>query len=247
MDMAASTEKQIIKLREIIHSAKNAVFFGGAGVSTESGIPDFRSESGLYYARQVYGKKPEYLLSHSCFAREPELFFRYYKENLVAREAKPNAAHFALAKFEEQGRLSAIVTQNVDGLHQAAGSKAVCELHGSNWRQFCVKCQKKYSLDYIMEQEGIPKCEKCGGTVRPEVVLYEESLPQKEWNDALRAIEGADLLIVGGTSLAVYPAAGLLEHFCGANLVLINKSETPADGRAQLVIRDAIGKTLGAV
>ena len=245
--MTASTEKQITKLREIIHGAKNAVFFGGAGVSTESGIPDFRSESGLYYARQVYGKKPEYLLSHSCFAREPELFFRYYKENLVAREAKPNAAHFALAKFEEQGHLSAVVTQNVDGLHQAAGSKAVCELHGSNWRQFCVKCQKKYSLDYIMEQEGIPKCEKCSGTVRPEVVLYEESLPQKEWNDALRAIEGADLLIVGGTSLAVYPAAGLLEHFYGTNLVLINKSETPADGRAQLVIRDAIGTVLGTV
>jgi len=247
MDMAVLIKEQITKLREIIYAAKSAVFFGGAGVSTESGIPDFRSETGLYHAKQIFGKEPEYLLSHSCFVREPELFFRYYKENLVARDAKPNAAHFALAKLEEQGHLSAVITQNVDGLHQAAGSKTVYELHGSNWRQFCVRCQEKYSLDYILEQNGIPKCEKCGGTVRPEVVLYEENLPQKEWNGAVRAIEKADLLIVGGTSLAVYPAAGLLEHFYGANLILINKSETPADSRAQLVIHDAIGKVLEAV
>ncbi|MCL1879045.1 MAG: NAD-dependent protein deacylase [Actinomycetia bacterium] len=245
--MSGSAEGQVAKLRELVYATGSTVFFGGAGVSTESGIPDFRSATGLYHARQGFGEEPEYLLSHSCFARDSELFFQYYKKNLVARDAKPNTAHLALAKLEEQGHLSAVVTQNVDGLHQAAGSKTVYELHGSNWRQFCVRCGAKYSLDYVLEQDGVPKCEKCDGIVRPQVVLYEESLPQREWDGVVRAIEAADLLIVGGTSLAVYPAAGLLGHFRGANLVLINKSETPADGRAQLVIHDAIGQVLGAV
>jgi len=231
----------------LVNQSKNAVFFGGAGVSTESGIPDFRSESGLYNARQIYGRAPEYLLSHSCFVKEPELFFKYYKENLIARDAKPNAAHYALAKLEEQGSIKAVVTQNVDGLHQAAGSKTVYELHGSNWRQFCIKCSEKYSLDYILAQGVIPKCEKCGGIVRPEVVLYGENLLRKVMSDAIRAISNADLLIVGGTSLAVYPAAGLLEYFHGSNLVLINKSETTADSLARLVINDSIGKVFSEI
>ena len=231
----------------LVNQSKNIVFFGGAGVSTESGIPDFRSESGLYNARQIYGKEPEYLLSHSCFVKEPELFFKYYKENLIARDAKPNATHYALAKLEEQGSVKAVVTQNVDGLHQAAGSKTVYELHGSNWRQFCTKCGEKYSLDYILAQDVIPKCEKCGGIVRPDIVLYGESLLREVMGDAIRAISNADLLIVGGTSLAVYPAAGLLEYFHGSNLVLINKSETPADSLAQLVINDSIGKVFSEI
>ncbi|MDR2267476.1 MAG: NAD-dependent protein deacylase [Christensenellaceae bacterium] len=239
-------DEQIKRLKKLVYATKSTVFFGGAGVSTESGIPDFRSPTGLYQAKQVFNRQPEYLLSHSCFIREPEIFFRYYKENLVARTAKPNPAHFALAKLEQQGYLSAIVTQNVDGLHQMAGSKTVYELHGTNWHQFCMQCGEQYSLDYILEQEGVPKCKKCGGIVRPQVVLYEESLPFCAWDGAVQAIESADLLIVGGTSLAVYPAAALLEHFNGSNLVLINKSETPADNRAQLVIRDAIGKVLSA-
>jgi len=235
---------QIQELSSLIKNSENTVFFGGAGVSTESGIPDFRSETGLYHARQVFGKEPEYLLSHTCFAREPELFYRYYKENLIAADAKPNAAHTALAKLEEKGKLQAVVTQNIDGLHQAAGSKNVFELHGSNWRQYCVKCGKKYDLPYILKQAGIPKCD-CGGTVRPDVVLYEEGLDSKVMEGALMAIAGAELLIVGGTSLAVYPAAGLIQYFAGKSLVLINKSETPADKNARLVIRDSIGEVLG--
>ncbi|MCL1906979.1 MAG: NAD-dependent protein deacylase [Propionibacteriaceae bacterium] len=238
---------QVSQLKDLIYCAKSAVFFGGAGVSTESGIPDFRSETGLYHAQQVFGKEPEYLLSYSCFVREPELFFQYYRENLVAVDALPNAAHLALATLEEQGHLSAVVTQNVDGLHQAAGSKNVIELHGSNWRHYCVKCRHDYSLEYALAQDGIPTCDLCGGTVRPDVVMYEENLPQKQWKKAAHFIEQADLLIVGGTSLAVYPAATLVEHFHGDHLVLINKSETPADRSAHLVIHDSLGEVLGAV
>ena len=238
---------QIKALAELIKTSNNTVFFGGAGVSTESGIPDFRSETGLYKAQQVYGHSPEELLSRTFFECEPELFFHYYKENLIARDAKPNAAHIALAQWERSGKLQAIVTQNIDGLHQAAGSQNVLELHGSNWRQYCIKCKAKYSLDYILAQNGIPKCEKCGGIVRPDVVLYEEGLDGAVMNTAAQAIADAELLIVGGTSLAVYPAAGLLRYFSGGGLVLINKSETPADRNAQLVIRDSIGEVLSAV
>ena len=230
-----------------IHKSACTVFFGGAGVSTESGIPDFRSESGLYQARQAYGYPPEELLSHRFFMRHTELFFKYYRENLIARDAKPNAAHTALAELEARGRLQAVVTQNIDGLHQAAGSENVLELHGSNWRQYCMACGARYDLEYILAREGVPKCEACGGTVRPDVVLYEESLDEAVIDAAVEAIAAAELLIVGGTSLAVYPAAGLLQYFGGPHLVLINKSETPYDRRAQMVIHDSIGKVLGEV
>jgi NAD-dependent deacetylase len=238
---------KIQRLAEII-AGGGAVFFGGAGVSTESGIPDFRSETGLYAAKSVYGHSPEELLSHTFFIREPEIFFRYYRENLISREAKPNAAHIALAELERRGLIDTVVTQNIDGLHSAAGSVNVLELHGSNLRQFCAKCGAKYTLDYVLDYaETVPKCEKCGGTVRPDVVLYEESLDDNVTREAVRRIERADTLIVGGTSLAVYPAAGLLRYFDGRNLVLINKSETPYDGEASLVIREPIGETFAGV
>jgi len=241
---------QIEQLVQLIKSSKNTVFFGGAGVSTESGIPDFRSESGLYAARQVYGYPPEQLLSHTFFIKNPILFFQYYKECLIAKDAKPNAAHTALVQLETQGLLRAVITQNIDGLHQAAGSKNVLELHGSTWRQHCMNCGEKYDLDYILNaahcKDGvIPICKKCGGIVRPDVVLYEEGLDSAVIRASAEAIASAELLIVGGTSLAVYPAAGLLEYFSGGALVLINKSETPADRNAHLVIHDAIGKVLG--
>ena len=244
--MKPSGLSKIGELSKLISESENTVFFGGAGVSTESGIPDFRSESGLYSARQVYGRSPEELLSYSFFKREPEVFFRYYKENLVARDAKPNAAHIALADMERNGKLRAVVTQNVDGLHQAAGSMNVLELHGSNHRQYCIGCEAVYSLEYIFLSEGIPRCEKCGGMVRPDVVLYEEGLDYTVMQAAKAAITDAELLIVGGTSLAVYPAAGLLSYFRGRSLVLINKSQTPADRHAQLVIHDSIGKVMEA-
>jgi len=238
-------------LSEIIKKSKNTVFFGGAGVSTESDIPDFRSEKGLYTAQQVYEHSPEELLSHTFFTRKPELFFRYYKENLIYADAKPNAAHIALAKLEQARLLSMVVTQNIDGLHQVAGSKNVLELHGSNHRQYCMSCGEKYNLSYILNDincEGfVPKCKKCGGTVHPDVVLYEEQLDDDVMRSAVEAIAAADCLIVGGTSLVVYPAAGLLRYFGGSKLVLINKSETPYDSQADLVINDSIGKVLSDV
>ena len=238
-------------LSNIIKDSKNTVFFGGAGVSTESDIPDFRSESGLYATKEVYGYSPEQLLSRTFFEREPELFFRYYKENLIFADAKPNAAHIALAKFERAGLLSAVVTQNIDGLHQAAGSKKVLELHGSNHRQYCVNCGEKYDLSHILNDANcdgfIPKCKKCRGTVRPDVVLYEEPLDDCVMRTAVESIAGADCLIVGGTSLVVYPAAGLLHYFRGSKLVLINKGSTPYDAQADLVIHDSIGKVLSDV
>ena len=244
--------RQIEALTQLIEQSKSIVFFGGAGVSTESGIPDFRSESGLYKAQQDYGYPPEELLSYGLFSRNPALFFRYYKENLISKDAKPNAAHKALAALEHSGRLKAVITQNVDGLHQAAGSETVHELHGSNWRQYCMTCGTPYELAYILDPANckddlIPLCTKCGGTVRPDVVLYGEGLDQEVIEAALEAISTADLLIIGGTSLAVYPAAGLLNYFKGDKLVLINKSETPADKRAELVIHEAIGEVLGKV
>jgi NAD-dependent deacetylase len=239
------------RLAEIIKASKNTVFFGGAGVSTESGIPDFRSEPGLYKARQVYGYPPEELLSHTVFVNEPELFFRYYKENLIAAGARPNAAHLALAELENRGLLAAVVTQNIDGLHQLAGSRSVLELHGSNLRQYCMRCRKRYGLAYVLGPENceghIPKCKICGGVVRPEVVLYEEGLDQGVMAAAIEAISAAEVLIVGGTSLAVYPAAGLVQYFSGGELVVINQTGTTQDRFAGLVIRERIGEVFSEV
>ena len=243
---------QIEAFARLLQTSENAVFFGGAGVSTESGIPDFRSESGLYAAREVYGYSPEELLSYSLFRRDPKLFFRYYKENLVVTGVEPNAAHRALAELERNGPLRAVITQNVDGLHQAAGSRVVHELHGANGKQYCMACGASYDLDYILDpancrDEVIPVCAKCGGIVRPDVVLYEEGLDSAVIGAAVEAIAAADLLIVGGTSLAVYPAAGLLQYFPGDQLVLVNKSETHADRHAKLVIHAAIGEVFSQV
>ena len=236
------------RLRKIIDGADNIVFFGGAGVSTESGIPDFRSETGLYHAKQKYGYPPETMLSHTFYERHTKTFFEYYKENLIHTEAEPNEAHKALARLEEMGKLKAVVTQNIDGLHQKAGSKTVYELHGSTLRNYCEKCHTFYDLDYIMDeshcQDGIPRCEKCGGVVKPDVVIYEEPLDGAVMNGALRAIEQAQVLIIGGTSLNVYPAAGLINYFRGSHLVLINKAATPQDRNADLVIHDAIGQVM---
>ena len=236
------------RLRDIIANSDNIVFFGGAGVSTESNIPDFRSESGLYNAQQKYGRSPEEMLSHSFFMRHTDTFFDYYKNNLIYRSAEPNKAHRALAKLEEQGKLKAVITQNIDGLHQKAGSRNVYELHGSVLRNYCMDCGEVYDLDYIMDEAncdgGIPKCKKCGGTVKPDVVLYEEALDDDCMMGAIRAIQQADTLIIGGTSLVVYPAAGLIRYFGGNKLVLINKQATPYDSKADLVINDSIGKVM---
>ena len=235
------------RLQKIIDESNNIVFFGGAGVSTESGIPDFRSESGLYHAQEVYGYSPETMLSHSFYVRQTKMFFKYYKENLIHQEAQPNKAHLALAALEQAGKLKAVVTQNIDGLHQKAGSKQVYELHGSVLRNYCQRCGKFYDLDYIMDEsnceEGIPKC-SCGGTIKPDVVLYEESLDDACIEGAVEAISRADTLIIGGTSLVVYPAAGLIHYFHGKNLVLINKDKTQYDNKADLVINDSIGKVM---
>ena len=234
------------RLKEIINNSENIVFFGGAGVSTESNIPDFRSESGLYNAKQRYGRSPEEILSHSFFTRHTDVFFDYYKNNLIYTDARPNKAHRALAKLEAEGKLKAVVTQNIDGLHQKAGSRTVFELHGSVLRNYCMDCGEFYDLDYVMDDENcegnIPKCRKCGGIVKPDVVLYEEALDEDCMMGAIRAIQQADTMIIGGTSLVVYPAAGLIRYFGGKKLVLINKQATPYDGQAELVIHDSIGK-----
>ncbi|HHV64354.1 MAG TPA: NAD-dependent protein deacylase [Peptococcaceae bacterium] len=242
-----SQAERIAKLRDIINSSDNIVFFGGAGVSTESNIPDFRSAKGLFSERT--GKKgfsPEEMLSRTFFLKYPEDFFDYYKNKLVYKDAQPNNAHLALAKLEQMGKLKAVITQNVDGLHQKAGSKMVLELHGSANRNYCMKCNKHFSLDYLLEYEGLPKCDRCGGIVRPDVVLYEESLDTNILTRAIRFIENAEVLIVAGTSLTVYPAAGLIRYYTGKNLVLINKTPTQYDYLANLVINDSIGKTLKA-
>ncbi len=231
-------------LQEIIDCSNRIVFFGGAGVSTESGIPDFRSENGVFNSMQKYGETPEKLVSHSYFINHTEEFYQYYKENLIFNDAKPNKAHIALAKLEEIGKLKAVITQNIDGLHQKAGSKNVLELHGNADRNYCQICNKKYDANYILESENIPRCE-CGGIIKPDVVLYEEPLNTGLLNFATSYIESADTLIVGGTSLVVYPAAGLITHFKGENLVLINKSPTDYDSFADLVINEPIGETLG--
>jgi len=235
---------EIEKLTQILRNSNNIVFFGGAGVSTESNIPDFRSANGLFNARLNMTLSPEQLVSHTYFIRFPEEFFNFYKAKLIYPEAKPNGAHITLANLEEMGKLKAIITQNIDGLHQAAGSKNVFELHGSIHRNYCIKCNDSYDMDFILNSKGIPTCPKCSGTVRPDVVLYEEGLDESVLKGAIDAISKADTLIIGGTSLVVYPAANLINYFKGKNLVLINKSSTSADSRADLVIHDSIGKVL---
>lgn len=239
-------EQKTELLRQMLQSSRRVVFLGGAGVSTESGIPDFRSENGIFKAIQEFGYPPEELLSHSFFVRKPDIFFRYYKALLLTTDAKPNAAHLALAKLEEQGKLTAVVTQNIDGLHQLAGSKNVYELHGSIHRNHCTRCNRFFDAEYAKNHSGIPYC-PCGGMIKPDVVLYEEALDSDVLSGALAHISRADMLIVGGTSLQVYPAAGLVNYYSGNKLVLINKSSTPYDSFANLVINDSIGKVLSAV
>ena len=235
---------EIRKLSHILKNSRRAVFFGGAGMSTESGIPDFRGATGIY--NQTYKKNlsPEEIISRDFFYACPDDFFDFYREKMLFPESKPNAAHLALAKLEARGHLYAVVTQNIDGLHQAAGSKNVIELHGSVMRNHCVKCHKDYSMDYVYNTDGVPKCINCGGIIKPDVVLYGEPLDMNEITRAISVIEAADTLIIGGTSLVVQPAAGLINYFTGQNLVLINKSSTPADAKADLVIHDAIGEVL---
>lgn len=240
-------EEKIENFQKIYDNSDSIVFFGGAGVSTESGIPDFRSQDGLYSQQWKY--PPETIISRSFFDANPVEFYRFYREKLIIKNIEPNTAHFQLAKMEEKGKLKAVVTQNIDGLHQKAGSRNVFELHGSTLRNFCMDCGAEYGIDFIAESENspdkLPRCAKCGGLVKPDVVLYEESLDQNVINGAVNAIKNADTLIIGGTSLVVYPAAGLIDYFRGKNIVLINKSATAGDTRANLVIHESIGKVLG--
>lgn len=240
-------EEKIKNFQKIYDNSDSIVFFGGAGVSTESGIPDFRSQDGLYSQQWKY--PPETIISRSFFDANPVEFYRFYREKLIIKNIEPNTAHFQLAKMEEKGKLKAVVTQNIDGLHQKAGSRNVFELHGSTLRNFCMDCGAEYGIDFIAESENspdkLPRCTKCGGLVKPDVVLYEESLDQNVINGAVNAIKNADTLIIGGTSLVVYPAAGLIDYFRGKNIVLINKSATAGDARANLVIHESIGKVLG--
>lgn len=234
--------KKAEQFAQILKKSENIVFFGGAGVSTASNIPDFRSSNGLYSKKLNQNFTPEQAVSHTFFVQHQDEFFNFYKKNLVYPDAKPNDCHIALAKLEEMGKLRAVVTQNIDGLHQAAGSKVVYELHGSVLRNYCTKCMRFYDVEYIMKANGIPKCEKCGAVVKPDVVLYEEGLDDNVVSGAIHAISQADTLIIGGTSLIVYPAAGLINYFKGKNLVLINKSVTSADSKADLVINDDIAR-----
>lgn len=236
--------EKIEQLSKILKESNYIVFFGGAGISTSSGIPDFRSSNGLYSKKLNRNFTPEQAVSHTFFIRYPEEFFDFYKKNLVYPQAKPNDCHMALVKLEQMGKLKAIVTQNIDGLHQEAGSKKVYELHGSVHRNYCMKCHSFYDTDYVLASENVPKCEKCGAVVKPDVVLYEEQLDDQIISDAIGAIQEADTLIIGGTSLVVYPAAGLIDYFRGKHLVLINKSVTSADRRANLVINDSIDQVL---
>ncbi len=235
---------QIKKLQEIIDSHDNIVFFGGAGVSTESGIPDFRSQDGLYH--QQYDYPPETILSHTFFINKPEEFYRFYRAKMLCDTAKPNAAHKKLAELERAGKLKAVITQNIDNLHQMAGSKRVLELHGSVYRNYCMKCGKFYDFSYIKNSAGIPRCQ-CGGMVKPDVVLYEEGLDNQILSDSVRAISQAQVLIIGGTSLAVYPAASLIDYFRGDCLVVINKAATPRDRNADLLIKDPIGQVFSNI
>lgn len=232
------------QLKQWIDQSSRIVFFGGAGVSTESGIPDFRSVDGLYNQRFEY--PPEQIISHSFFERDSEYFFRFYREKMMPIGFEPNITHRKLAQWESEGKLSAVITQNIDGLHQKAGSKTVCELHGSIYHNFCVRCGKSYAAEFVKNAEGVPLC-ACGGIVKPDVVLYEESLNQKTVEMSIDAIIGADMLIVAGTSLSVYPAAGLIRYYSGNKMVLINRDATPFDQKADLVINDSLGNVFSAL
>lgn len=238
-------EEKLATLQEWVNESENIVFFGGAGVSTESGIPDFRSVDGLYH--QKYDYPPETILSHSFYRGRTEEFYRFYRDKMLCLDAKPNAAHKKLAELEAAGKLKAVITQNIDGLHQAAGSKKVLELHGSVLRNYCESCGKFFDAQYIKETEGVPKCDACGGGIKPDVVLYEEGLDNNTLSEAVKCISEADMLIIGGTSLVVYPAAGLIDYYRGKRLVLINRSATGRDGVADLVIKGSIGEVLGGV
>ena len=242
--MKGNMNDKIRELTQILQNSSNIVFFGGAGVSTESGIPDFRSVDGLYHMKYKY--PPETIISHSFFVSQTEEFYRFYKDKMLFEDAKPNPAHLALAKLEKMGKLKAVVTQNIDGLHQAAGSETVYELHGSVLRNYCTRCGAFYDMPFIKHAEGVPRCEKCGGLVKPDVVLYEEGLDQDVMNGAIRAISRADVLIIGGTSLVVYPAAGMINYFRGSKLVVINMAPTSRDSSADLLIQGRIGEVLGA-
>lgn len=251
-DDSLGRKERVVKMQEeiqeflkIIEESDNIVFFGGAGVSTESGIPDFRSVDGLY--NQKYDYPPETILSHSFYVRNTAEFYRFYRDKMLCLDAKPNQAHKKLAELEQQGKLKAIVTQNIDGLHQAAGSRKVLELHGSIHRNYCQKCAKEFDAAYIQKSTGVPTCDECGGQIKPDVVLYEEGLDTQTMEDAVYYISHADTLIIGGTSLAVYPAAGLIDYFRGKHLIVINKSTTPMDRRADLVIQGSIGEVLGQI
>ena len=236
----------IARLAEVLEQSRSMVFFGGAGMSTESGIPDFRSAEGIYHQKLHRHFSPEEMVSHSFFVEHTEDFYDFYREHLLYPKARPNDGHRALAELERMGKLTAVITQNVDGLHQLAGSKNVLELHGSVKRNFCMDCQAAYEMEHVAAGKGVPRCTRCGGIVKPDVVLYEEPLDSQVMEKAVQAIRSADTLLIGGTSLVVYPAAGLIKYFQGQNLVLINKSETKADEWADLVIHDAIGKVLKA-
>lgn len=235
---------EVERLQEIITGSDNIVFFGGAGVSTESGIPDFRSVDGLY--NQKYDYPPETILSHTFYQRQTEEFFRFYHDKMLCPDAEPNKAHKKLAELEERGKLRAVITQNIDGLHQKAGSKKVLELHGSVLRNYCTRCHKFFGIEKILESEGVPMCD-CGGIIKPDVVLYEEGLDNNTLQEAVSFISAADVLIIGGTSLAVYPAAGLIDYYRGHKLVLINKSTTPMDSRADLLVSGSIGEILDQI
>lgn len=235
-------DEKIELLNKWIEETDNIVFFGGAGVSTESGIPDFRSVDGIY--NQKYKYPPESIISRSFFERNPLEFYRFYRDRMIYDDAKPNTAHEMLARLESAGKLKCVITQNIDGLHQMAGSKNVIELHGSIHRNYCMRCHKFYDLAYIEKTEGVPHCE-CGGIIKPDVVLYEECLNEEDLQRAVDYIRNADMLIVGGTSLGVYPAAGLIDYYSGNKLILINKSKTPYDSRADLLINDSLGKVFG--
>lgn len=236
------------KLKELIKNSSNIVFFGGAGVSTESNIPDFRSEEGLYKTKSNFSYPPEVMLSYSFFREHTEDFFDFYREKMIYKNAKPNLAHKALVELEKVGKLKTIITQNIDGLHQLAGSKNVIELHGGVGRNYCMDCNKFFDLSYVLNsEETVPKCDVCGGIVKPDVVLYEESLNMENINNAIKYVEDSDVLIIGGTSLVVYPAANLIHYYKRNKLVLINKSSTSYDGKAQIVINDSIGSVLGQI
>lgn len=243
--MGQDLERKVELLQQLIDTSDNIVFFGGAGVSTESNIPDFRSVDGLYH--QTYRFPPEVMISHSFFESHPEEFFAFYRDKMLYLDAQPNAAHQKLAELEQKGKLKAVITQNIDGLHQKAGSRVVYELHGSVHRNYCMQCHKAFDAQYIKESTGIPRCDRCGGMIKPDVVLYEEGLDDKTLRASARAIEQADMLIVGGTSLVVYPAAGLIHYYDGTKLILINRSTTSLDQRADLLIQASIGEILGQI